>query len=691
VTIRREPRCWREETDAGGIVWLTLDIPQASVNTLSSPVLEELGRIISTVAKRSPRGVVLRSGKTSGFILGADVKEFTILKSVDEARALVERGHRVLAELESLPCPTVALIEGFALGGGLELALACRYRVGVNDDRLTLGLPEIMLGIHPGFGGTVRAVKTIGSLAALDLMLTGRNIKGSKTLEIGLVDRLSDSTVSAVTACRNLIREDPGAHKPPLLQRLAGLGVLRPLLRSKLESQVAVKVRKAHYPAPYALIDLWVRHGGTGRKAYSAEADSITALAATPTARNLIRVFMLQDALKSQGKGAGRTPKKIHVIGAGVMGADIAAWCAFRGLEVTLQDREQRFVDAGMTRANELFEKRVKDAMKRAAVVARLRGDLQGVGVAEADVVLEAIIEDVEAKRALYAWIEPRMKAGTTLATNTSSIPLDQLASSLADPGRLVGLHFFNPVALMPLVEVIHTPVTTPDSIAVAMAVAHKIDKLPLPCRSAPGFLVNRVLAPYMQEAMYAAQDGFSFDEIDRAATDYGMPVGPVELSDMVGLDVCRHVGSIVGHAPDQPVADTSALDARIAEKKLGRKTGEGFYRWVKGRAVRDSTSAAPVPGVTKRPDSTARADLQDRLMLSLLNESVAVLREGLVESQEMIDAGVIFGCGFAPFRGGPLQDATTRGLSSCVARLEELSTRYGDRFKPDAGWSRLR
>ena len=691
MTTAQEPRCWREEIDAEGIVWLTLDKPDASVNTLSSSVLEELGQIIADIAKRSPHGVVLRSGKASGFVLGADVKEFTTLKSVDEARALVERGHRVLANLESLPCPTVALIEGFALGGGLELALACRYRVGVNDDRLTLGLPEVMLGIHPGFGGTVRAVKTLGPLAALDLMLTGRNIKGSKTLKIGLVDRLAESTEAALAACRALIRDNPGVHRPPLMQRLAGLGLVRPLLRSKLESQVAKKVRKSHYPAPYAIIDLWVRHGGKGAKAYSAEADSIAALAATPTARNLIRVFMLQDALKSQGKGTGGTPKKIHVIGAGVMGADIAAWCAYRGLEVTLQDREQRFVDAGLARANEFFEKRVKDATKRASVAARLRGDPNGSGVVEADVVLEAIIEDVDAKRALYASIEPRMKAGAILATNTSSIPLDQLASALAHPGRLVGLHFFNPVALMPLVEVIHTSATTPDSIAVATAVARKIDKLPLSCRSAPGFLVNRVLVPYMQEAMYAAQDGFSFDEIDRAATDYGMPVGPVELSDMVGLDVCRHVGSIVGNALGRPVADTSALDARIAEKKLGRKTGEGFYLWQKGRAMRDVRSAAPVPGVSKRPDAMSRVDLQDRLMLALLNECVAVLREGLVESRDMIDAGVIFGCGFAPFRGGPLQDASTRGITTCIARLEELSARYGDRFKPDAGWSLLR
>jgi 3-hydroxyacyl-CoA dehydrogenase/enoyl-CoA hydratase/3-hydroxybutyryl-CoA epimerase len=548
-----------------------------------------------------------------------------------------------------------------------------------------------MLGIHPGFGGTVRAVRTLGSLAALDLMLTGRNVRGSKTLKMGLLDRLAESREAALAACRDLIRTNPGAHKPPLMPRLAGLSLVRPLLRSKLEAQLAKKVRKSHYPAPYAIIDLWVRHGGQGYKAYSAEADSIAALAATPTARNLIRVFMLQDALKSQGKGAGGTPKKIHVVGAGVMGADIAAWCAFRGLEVTLQDREQRFVDAGLARANEFFDKRVKDPSKRAAVVARLRGDLDGSGIAEADVVLEAIIENADAKRALYASVEPRMKPGAILATNTSSIPLDQLAAGLTDPGRLVGLHFFNPVALMPLVEVVHTAATKPDSIALATAVARKIDKLPLPCRSAPGFLVNRVLVPYMQEAMYAAQDGFSFDEIDRAATDYGMPVGPVELSDMVGLDVCRHVGSIVGNALGRPVADTSALDVRIADQKLGRKTGEGFYRWEKGRVVRDASSAAAVPGVTKRPDRRSREDLQDRLMLSLLNECVAVLREGLVESKEMIDAGVIFGSGFAPFRGGPLQDARTRGVTTCIERLEQLSTRYGDRFKPDAGWSLLR
>lgn len=691
MTSEHAPRYWHDHTDADGIVWLTLDKPDASVNTLSSPVLEELSGHLTSMQVRPPRGVVLRSGKASGFILGADVKEFTTLRSVEEARALVERGHRVLADLESLPCPTVAYIEGFALGGGLELALACRYRVALEDDRLTLGLPEVMLGIHPGFGGTVRAVRTVGSLAALDMMLTGRNIKGRKTRALGLVDQLVGSREQAAAVCRELIERDPGAHRPPLLQRLAGLGLVRPLLRGRLEGQVARKVKKAHYPAPYAIIDLWVRHGGRGSDAYAAEADSIAALAATSTARELIRVFMLQDLLKSQGKNATVIPQRLHVVGAGVMGADIAAWCALRGLEVTLQDREQRFIDAGLERAAAFFEKKVKDPAKRAAVVARLRGDLAGDGVAQADVVLEAIIEDRDAKRALYARLAPKMKPGAILATNTSSIPLEELAAELADPSRLVGLHFFNPVAMMPLVEVVHTAQSSPETVTTAVALARKIDKLPLPCRSAPGFVVNRVLVPYMQEAMYAALDGFSFDDIDRAATDYGMPVGPVELSDMVGLDVCRHVGEIVGRALGRPIADTTALDTRIAAKQLGRKSGHGFYRWEKGRVVRDAASRVPVPGVTRRPDDTARADLQDRLMLGLINECVAVLREGLVENRELVDAGVIFGCGFAPFRGGPLQAAGNRGIEVCVDRLRELEQRYGPRFKPDAGWSQLR
>lgn len=684
-------RYWHERADADGIVWLTLDKPQASVNTLSTPVLEELGEILARLAAAPPRGLIVRSAKSSGFILGADVKEFTTLRSIEEARALVQRGHRVLNTLETLPCPTLALIEGFALGGGLELALACRYRVALDDERLALGLPEVLLGIHPGFGGTVRAVRTLGALTALDLMLTGRNVKGSKAQTLGLVDRLEQTRETCEEAARQLIRQDPGPHRPPFLQRAVSWGLVRPLLRSRLRAQVARKVREDHYPAPYAIIELWVKYGAKGDIAYTAESDSIAALAATRTAQNLIRVFMLQDALKAQGKQGVAPTLKVHVIGAGVMGADIAALCALRGLEVTLQDREQRYIDAALARVGSWFEKRVRDPAKRAATVARLRADLAGDGVTTADVIIEAIIEDAEAKRALYATLEPQMRSAAILATNTSSIRLEELARNLADPSRLVGLHFFNPVSQMPLVEIVHGAETAPETVAKAIALARKIDKLPLPCRSSPGFVVNRVLAPYMQEAMYAAADGFSFDAIDRAATDYGMPVGPVELSDMVGLDVCRHVGAIVGPALGKPVPDLAALDARISAGKLGRKSGDGFYRWQGGKVVRDASTAVPYLPTLPPPDATARADLQDRLILSFLNECVAVWREGLVESADLVDAGVIFGSGFAPFRGGPLNDARQRGVAICEQRLRELAKRYGPRFTPDVGWSTLR
>jgi len=685
------PRSWHEDRDADRIVWLTLDKPQSSVNTLSSPVLEELGALVTKLAVDPPRGVVVQSGKATGFVLGADVKEFTTLRSIDEARALVLRGHRVLAALEQLPCPTVTLIEGFALGGGLELALACTYRVALDDERLSLGLPEVLLGIHPGFGGTVRLVRTIGAGAALDMMLTGRNIKGTKIHTLGLVDRLETTPTACRDAARELIRRNPGARRPSLMQRALSWPLVRPLVRRQLRAQITPKVREDHYPSPYAIIDLWSKYGATGARAYQAEVDSIAALAGTRTAQNLIRTFMLQDSLKSQGKRSVESPQRVHVIGAGIMGADIAACCALRGLEVTLQDREQRFIDAALLRVSALFVKRIRQPEKRAAALARLRGDLAGVGVAQADVIIEAIIENKDAKQQLYATLEPRMRTRTILATNTSSIRLEELAQNLHDPSRLVGLHFFNPVAQMPLVEVVHASATSAESIAKAIALARKIDKLPLPCRSSPGFVVNRVLAPYMQEAIHAATDGFSFDAIDRAATDYGMPVGPIELSDMVGLDVCRHVAAIVGPALGKPVPDLSVLDEKISAGQLGRKTGAGFYRWEDGKAVRNASTRAPYLPSLALPSADLAKDLQDRLMLIFLNECVAVWREGLVESADMVDAGVIFGSGFVPFRGGPLNDARQRGVTACEQRLRELTARNGSRFTPDAGWSQLR
>ena len=674
----------RLETDAEGIAWLTLDKADASANSLGSEMMREADEVLRQLEASPPRGVVIRSGKRSGFVAGADINEFTTLQDVAQAERLVKAGQSVIDRFEALPCPTVAAIEGFALGGGLELALACTYRVAVGNDRLTLGFPEVLLGIHPGFGGTVRSVRLIGASAALDLMLTGRNVRGAKALTMGLVDRLVDSADALDDAARDMIRRRPAPRRAPLAQRLLSWAPVRPFIAKKARAGVARKARREHYPAPYAIVDLWERHGAKGRAAYDAEASSIAHLFLTPTSRNLVRVFFLQDGLKAQRVAGAKTPRRVHVVGAGVMGGDIAAWCALRGLEVTLQDRAEEYIRPAMERAAALFEKRIKDPGKRAEAAARLKPDLAGDGVATADVVIEAIVENADAKRALYARLEPQLAPGAVIATNTSSIRLEELAPALTDPGRLVGLHFFNPVAQMPLIEIVQGATTAAASMGTAIALARRLDKLPLPCRSAPGFLVNRVLSAYMQEAMLAGREGVPLATIDAAAVDFGMAMGPVELSDVVGLDICRHVGAIVSGALDRPLPDTRELDERIKAGKLGKKSGEGFYLWRDGKAVKDiagaNGSVAPPP-----------PDLQDRLMLALANEAVACLREGVVEDADKIDAGMIFGAGYPPFRGGPLKAARDRGVAECVRRLEELAGRYGPRFTPDPGWDALR
>jgi 3-hydroxyacyl-CoA dehydrogenase/enoyl-CoA hydratase/3-hydroxybutyryl-CoA epimerase len=349
----------------------------------------------------------------------------------------------------------------------------------------------------------------------------------------------------------------------------------------------------------------------------------------------------------------------VHVIGAGVMGGDIAAWCALRGLQVTLQDRSAELVDAALARALPLFAKRIRDAGERAAAQSRLKADVAGSAVASADVVIEAIYENLEAKHELFARIEQQLKPGALLATNTSSLTLESIATALQSPQRLVGLHFFNPVAQMPLVEVVHSTQTDTEALAAALRFARQLDRLPLPCRSSPGFLVNRALAPYLLEAFIALEQGIAPEVIDAAATDFGMPMGPIELADVVGLDVCRKVGQIVPQTSGlQPPLPLTRIDALIAAGHLGRKSGQGFYVWRDGKPQRTVAGRAP-------------DDLQDRLILALVNEARACLREGLVADADLVDAGLIFGAGFAPFRGGPLCWAAQSGEAAIVARLQ--------------------
>jgi 3-hydroxyacyl-CoA dehydrogenase/enoyl-CoA hydratase/3-hydroxybutyryl-CoA epimerase len=666
---------WKLERDSEGIAWLTIDKPGSSANVLSSSVLTELDALLAALEKDLPRGVVVISGKKGGFVAGADIKEFTGITDAASGYQLIRRGQQVLNRLAALPRPSVAAIHGFALGGGLELALACRYHVGVADERLSLGLPEVLLGIHPGFGGTVRTVRVAGVRPAMELMLSGKPVRAEKALRLGLIDRLVPEA-ELRSAAREMLLAAPAPRRAPWQERLLSSAPLRPLVRRSLTRKVARRAPREHYPAPYAIIDLWARFGAHGPQAFEAEARSIAYLFTTETSRNLVRVFLLQDRLKSAGGKSAADIRHVHVVGAGVMGGDIAAWSALRGFTVTLQDRAIEYVQPALQRAQELFDKRVRDPAKNAAARARLRADVAGEGVPGADVVIEAIFENLEAKQQLYAQLEPRLKPGALLATNTSSLMLEPLAAKLARPERLVGLHFFNPVVQMPLIEIVHADHTDAAAVQAATGFARRIDKLPLPCRSAPGFMVNRVLTPYMHEAMLAAQEGVPLTVIDAAAVSFGMPVGPIELVDIVGLDVAAHVGEIIARQLGRPPSEVPRLSELLAAKKLGRKSGAGFYVWQDGKAVKPATPAAAAP-----------PDLIDRLILILVNECVACLRERVVEDPDLVDAAVLFGTGFAPFRGGPLTYARARGVAAVVARLTELAARYGERFQPDRGW----
>jgi 3-hydroxyacyl-CoA dehydrogenase/enoyl-CoA hydratase/3-hydroxybutyryl-CoA epimerase len=674
VSPQKTTTHWRLTTDADGVAWLTLDKAEASVNSLSRAVLEELGAMLDLLQQAPPRALVITSAK-SGFIAGADIKEFVGLTSAQQAFQVIREGQKLIDRLAALPCVTVAALNGFALGGGLEVALACRYRVCADDPSVTMGFPEVQLGIHPGLGGTVRSVQLMGPIAAMDLMLTGKNIRPQKALELGLVDRLAPAD-RLNEAAKALALNPPPQRTPGLKSKLLNLAPVRAIVAGQMRAQVAKRANPSHYPAPYALVELWQRYGGQGDQAMEAEARSMAELLLTPTSRNLVRVFFLQERLKA-GKQVEAKAQHVHVVGAGVMGGDIATWCAVRGLTVTLQDRGMEFIAPALERARAFVEKRYPDAAKREQTLARLQADVDGTGVAKADIVIEAIFENLDAKRELYARLEPQMKPDAVLATNTSSIVLEQLAEKLANPSRLIGLHFFNPVARMPLVEVIRSRTSDPQVVQRGLAFARQIDKLAIVCRSAPGFLVNRVLMPYLSEAIRAAEEGIPLALIDRAAEDFGMPMGPIELADVVGLDVVMSVGKVFFQGADSV---PTVLSTRFAAKQFGKKTGQGFYAWASDKPRKPPTEGRQPP-----------ADVQDRLMLALVNEAVAVLREQIVEDADLIDAGVIFGAGFAPFRGGPLAYARARGIDACVARLEELRGVHGERFAPDAGWELLR
>jgi 3-hydroxyacyl-CoA dehydrogenase/enoyl-CoA hydratase/3-hydroxybutyryl-CoA epimerase len=676
---------WKLTLDGDQLAWLAFDRAGETANTFSSAVLRELGRVVDHLEAMPPRGLAILSAKANGFAAGADIDEFTAIASAEEAVAFMRLGNEVFDRIAALPFPTVALIHGFCMGGGLELALACRYRVADDAPKTRMALPEVMIGITPGWGGARRLPALIGPVAALDLMLTGRGVDARRAKKLGLVDAVTPRR-HFENAGRRFLLERPPVHSAGLPAAAGDWPFVRPLVARMSEKKVAERVRRDHYPAPYAIIETWKDFGGDPRNIPADHPASTASLFAHPTTRNLVRIFKLQERLKAFGKtassprpspnGEGETVRRLHVIGAGAMGGDIAAWAAFKGITVTLQDLAPERIAPAVKRAAELYRKRLRQPHLARAAMDRLIPDVAGDGIAKADLVIEAIVENAEVKRKLYAEVEPRMKPGAVLASNTSSIPLQELAGALARPERFVGLHFFNPVAQMMLVEVVRGPQTSDETMALAQAFTRQVDKLPLPCESAPGFLVNRVLTPYLHEAMLMLDEGIAPETIDAAAKDFGMPMGPIELADLVGLDVGWAVGQVLAK-PGAVVP--RKLQDNVEAKRFGKKTGQGFYTWVNGK---------PRKG---QADSTADLDaLADRMVAPALNEAVACVREGIVADADLCDAGMIFGTGFAPHRGGPMQTIRERGKDEWLRVLAELERRHGARFAPDPGWASL-
>ena len=666
---------WKASEGDDGVVTLSLDRAGSSVNAISRAVLDELEQIVERLAIEKPAGVIIHSAKPAGFAVGADIKAFVEYAKNDSVLENIEHGQRVYEALARLPCPTVAAVHGACMGGGTELVLACRQRIADDDETTRIGLPEVMLGIHPGWGGSARLPRLIGATEALPLMLTGKSLSARRALALGVVDRLARPQELLVEA--RLLLRHPQPH--PLARRAmawaSNTWLARQILAPMMLKQTATKVRREHYPAPFALIDVWKRGGGSMQQRLRLEARSVAKLAATPTAQNLIRIFFLQERLKGQSAGTESGIHHVHVVGAGVMGGDIAAWAAFKGFEVTLQDREMKYIQPALDRARQLYEKKLKTPERVEQTARRLRADVEGSGVAGADLVIEAIYENTAAKRALYAVIEPQLGADSMLASNTSSIPLDALRTGLAAPQRFLGLHFFNPVAQMPLVEVVRHDRLDPAIEKRALAFCKALGKLPLAVRGTPGFLVNRILMPYLLEALRLYSEGVPGPVLDREAKKFGMPMGPIELADTVGLDVCASVGQEL--APFLGLELPPGLEQKLADGKRGKKDGQGLYVWQDGKPLK--------PEIEQ--DYVMPPDLQDRMILPMVNEAVACLAEGVVDDADLLDAGVIFGTGFAPFRGGPLQYARSEGVERIKSRLLQLAQRHGMRFTPKDGW----
>ena len=624
-------------TDHENICWAEIDVNGKSVNVLTQEVMSDLANILNWLEKNTKiKGFSLTSGKLGGFIYGADIAEFELYKTKQDVRSHMEFVHGLFNRIENLRVPTAVGIDGIAVGGGLEIALAFDHIITTSGNKTKLGFPEVNLGILPGYGGSGRAYGRIGTASVAEMMISGKPLIAEAAKDIGLIDQVVNGADNIKPAIKSWL-EAQNQKKPERKQRETETD------QSALEicrEKFLRRVRVEHTPAPFAIIEHLRKHGHSSVAMSAAEMDIFPDLMVGSASKNLRRVYHLTDKVRKTARGDSKI-KKLHVVGAGVMGGDIAAVAAMSGLNVSLTDVDSSAIEGAIKRSADLFARRLKVDEKIAAATARLKADPRGDDAANADLIIEAVAEKLSVKRAVFKDLEKIIKPEAILATNTSAIPLEDISIALKDPSRLIGLHFFNPVPVLPLVEVIWSPHSNQDLVTRGMQFVGQIGKMPIRCKSSPGFLVNRALLPYMFGAIEAVVSGENPEKIDQAMVDFGMPMGPIELSDQVGLDVCLDVGTVLGIGPGAE----KLLMSKCDDKTLGRKTGSGFYNWSENRAVRSREPLEP-----KLSDDIAR------LMLApMVDECKKAVQEGVVESSDDADAGMIFGTGFPSFRGGPI------------------------------------
>jgi 3-hydroxyacyl-CoA dehydrogenase/enoyl-CoA hydratase/3-hydroxybutyryl-CoA epimerase len=685
------------------IARLVFDLPGEKVNKFSATVVTELNAILDELARmKDVRVLVLTSAKPDVFIAGADIKELQRIATAEEGYGKARAGQQLFQRLADLPFPSVAVIDGACLGGGMECALACTYRIVTDADKTSLGLPEVTLGILPGWGGTQRLPALVGPSLAVDLILSGRTMNGAKAFKAGLADRLCARAFLAATVASFVEEIASEGGRAKVLARRASLrrfpqtfidGLGRPLLWSQARKTLMRKT-KGQMPAPIAALEVVKgTYGGPLAAGLEAEARAFSRLAVTSECRCLIDLFFAnEDAKKQGGKPPERKVASVGVLGAGVMGGGIAWLFAHKGLPVRVKDIGWDAVAKAYKTVDEYSNQLVKlrkltpgEARQR---LLRVGGGVDWTGFATTDVVIEAVVENLEVKKKVLAEAETVVRDDCILATNTSSLRVADMAVALQRPERLVGMHFFNPVNRMPLVEVVAGPRSSPEAVATIAALTRQSGKTAIVVQDCPGFLVNRILLPYMNEAARCLTEGGDVEEIDRIILRYGMPMGPFELTDVVGIDVGHKVAKILHEGYGERMAVAPIL-AKVHEelKLLGKKSGKGFYlhdgKRMKINPDIDAAIAGTQDDLGLKPRSVAAAEVLDRCLLIMVNEAARCVDEGVVATPGLLDLAMIMGTGYPPQRGGPLHHADSLGAAEVVARLRRLAGQHGPRFEP--------